>query len=86
MNEWIEVTYHEVTGEEQEVYGNEIEFVYDCMLPDDGQEVLITTDQGYVRATIFYNDDCAYFEGWEDKDEVTAWMPFPEPFKKAREE
>ena len=85
MNMWIEITYRDITDEERELYGEEIEFFYDCRLPEDGEEVLITTDGGLVRSTTFYNDDCAYFEGWEDKDEVVAWMPFPKPFEKARE-
>lgn len=86
MNDWIEVTYHEITEEEREFYSNDIAFVYDCRLPADGQDVLITTDHGYVQFTTFYNDDCAYFEGWEDRDDVKAWMPLPGPFKKAREQ
>lgn len=84
MNEWIEVKYREVTDEEREMYGEECDFIYDCQLPDDMQEVLVTTYRGEVDKTTFYNDDYAYFEGWEDKDEVKAWMPLPEPFKKAR--
>ena len=85
MNKWIEVTYRKATNEELEMFGVEIECIYDCPLPEDGQEVLITTYRGEVAFTTFYNDDCAYFENWEDIDDVKAWMPLPKPFEKVRE-
>ena len=86
MSNWIEIKYHKPTQEEREVYGEEFSYIYDCKLPKDGEEVLITTNRGIVYATTFYNDDSAYFEGFEDDGEVIAWMPFPDPFpyKKAR--
>lgn len=86
MSEWIEITYHIPTDEECETYGDEFSYIYDCELPNNGDEVLITTKYGHVTVATFYNDYGAYFEGWEDDDEVVAWMPLPEPFKKAREE
>lgn len=56
---------------------------YDCKLPDDEQDVLVSTKYG-VSLTRFYNDVYygAYFEGYEDEDDVLAWMPLPEPYKK----
>lgn len=87
MSEWVEIKVHKPTYEEIEIYGDEVSFIYDCELPNDGQEVLITTNRGLVYATTFYNDDFAYFEGFEDDGEVAAWMSFPEPYpyKKARD-
>lgn len=81
MNQWIPITYHKATEEEQEGYGEDITSVYDCPLPDDGQEVLITTKYGTVVCTTFYTDMGSYFEYYEDEDEVVAWMSLPDPYK-----
>ena len=50
-------------------------------LPDDGQEVLITSKFGSVNKTTFYTDCGNYFEGYEYYDEVIAWQPLPQPYK-----
>lgn len=84
MDNWIEIKTRPLTDEEKELFGEDYTYLYDCELPDDGVEVLITTKYGYVTTCTFYNDDCAYFEGYEDDGEVIAWRTFPEPFKKAR--
>lgn len=82
MSKWIKIVIRELTEEERENYGPEVTHGYDCTLPEDGQEVLITNYRGEVAATTFYRDcDTAYFEYYEDEGEVTAWMPFPEPYK-----
>lgn len=84
MNKWIEVKVRPLTKEEKEEYCDEIEwyeFIYDCPLPDDGQDVLITTKYGNVEMTTFYTDCGNYFEQYEDGDDVLAWMPLPKPFE-----
>lgn len=83
---WIPVKYREATEEERELFDTEYEdldFVFDCKLPDDEQEVLVTLSNGEVTLTTFYNDYGCYFENYEDKDDVKAWMPLPDPFKEA---
>ena len=59
-----------------------IEEKFDCALPEDGQQVLITTKAWNQLAitTFHYDVDGCYFEDWEDTDEVAAWMPLPKPF------
>lgn len=82
---WIPVKTRPMTEEEKEYYseflfeGNGI--IYECPLPDDGQEVLITSKFGSVDKTTFYTDSCNYFENYEDYDEVIAWQPLPQPYK-----
>lgn len=82
---WIHVKTRPMTEEEKEYYseylfeGNGL--IYECPLPYDGQEVLITSKYGSVDKTTFYTDCGNYFENYEDYDEVIAWMPLPEPFK-----
>ena len=87
MVEWIPVKTRPMTEEEKieyaEFFGLEqqdFDFIYDCQLPDDEQEVLITTKFGSVEKTTFYADDSYYFEDYEDIDDVKAWMPLPEPY------
>lgn len=56
---------------------------YACKMPEDNQEVLITTKYGDVVLTEFCVDvDGCWFDGWEDRDDVLAWMPLPKPYTK----
>lgn len=82
---WIPIKTRPMTEEEKEYYseylfeGNGL--IYECPLPEDGQEVLITSKYGSVDKTTFYTDCGNYFENYEDYDEVIAWQPLPEPYK-----
>ena len=84
-NGWIQIKTRPMTEEEKEYYseylfeGNVL--IYECPLPDDGQEVLITSKYGSVDKTTFYTDCGNYFENYEDYDEVIAWQPIPEPYQ-----
>jgi hypothetical protein len=42
-----------MTEEEKEEIGHEYAFMYDCSLPDDGQDVLITDCYGNVEVDTF---------------------------------
>lgn len=86
---WIPLTKREMTEEEKENYINlgkpemaEYGLIFNCQLPDSEEEVLITIN-GYVSTDVFINDDAdgCYFELY-DIDDVTAWMPLPEPLPK----
>lgn len=82
---WIAIKTRPMTEEEKDFYseylfeGNGL--IYECPLPDDGQEVLITSNYGSVDKTTFYTDCGNYFENYEDYDEVIAWKPLPEPYQ-----
>lgn len=85
--EWIPIEERPLTDEEKEYYTDleyPVEFmrIYDCPMPDDGQEVLITTSTGYVTTDTYYIDEGGYFENYCDEGDVKAWMPKPEPYKK----
>ena len=56
--------------------------MYDCELPADEQEVLITTNTGSVEQVTFYkhSEYGCYFEYYEDEGDVVAWMPLPKPY------
>ena len=87
-HDWIPIKMRPGTDEEYEEfsqYGDcprEDFRVFDCPLPDDDQEVLVTTRWGDVCIDIWHRDvDCCYFENNCDDDDVIAWMPKPEGYK-----
>ena len=94
QDEWIPITFRQADDEEyektREVYDSywadlprEECKVYDCRMPDDGQEVLITTSWGAVCEDTYHADDVlAGFEDHDDPDDVIAWMPKPGAYKK----
>ena len=89
-NKWIPITSRPMTEEEKEHYKTHPEYqddyrIFNCKLPDDGQEVLISV-YGGVEVDTFVQDanDGCYFEG-RDIDDVDAWMPLPEPYKQEAE-
>lgn len=98
MTNWIPIKTKKLSPEEIREFCEETHefspeemdgaWSYDCKLPDDEQDVLVTTKYG-VSLTTFYNDNYgAYFENYEDEDEddVLAWMLLPEPYKKEENE
>ena len=85
---WIPIKMRPGTDEEYEefsLYGDcprEDFRVFDCPLPDDDQEVLVTTRWGDVCIDTWHRDvDCCYFEDNCDDDDVIAWMPIPAAYK-----
>ena len=83
IGRWIPLKTRPMTDEESAYYMDRVGCeakMFDCPLPDDGQEVLISWC-GYVCVDIFARDDRdgCYFEG-VDIDDVDAWMPLPEPY------
>lgn len=84
--DWIPLTKRPMTDEEREHYREwsdlEGAMIFDCPLPEDSQEVLVSYG-GYVCTDTFCKDDGCYFEG-VDIDEVEAWMPKPESYKGER--
>lgn len=88
---WVPITYRDMTEEEKnEITVNTVDTVegiqiLNCSLPDDGEEVLITTYCGNVFTDVFHNKngDC-YFEDYYIED-ARAWMPLPKPYEKEAE-
>ena len=88
MNEfnWIPVEYHRITEEERQENDYPEDWVYyiDSPMPEEGQEILITTNDGYVEKDTCLNDGEGYYtdSGYDWLEDITAWMPLPEPYKK----
>lgn len=85
--DWIPIKTRPMTEEEKEEIGHEYAFMYDCPLPDDGQEVLITDCFGNVEIDTFCRDnEGVYFENNCDDGDVIAWMPRPQSYKAEKED
>jgi hypothetical protein len=88
---WVPIKLRELTKDEKPIYKNmpyvSETMIYDCPLPEDGQDVLITTNRGEVVHDYFVSDvvDGCFFENWYDVGDVVAWMPLPEPYKVVNE-
>lgn len=82
QTKWIPIKTRPMTEEEKEEIGHEYAYMYDCLLPEDGQDVLITDCFGNVEIDTFCRDyEGVYFETNCDDGEVIAWKPLPQPYK-----
>ena len=82
---WIPFTRRPMTEEEQKDYPN-CTFMFDCVLPDDGDEILVSNGR-FVWMDTFCNDiDGCYLDSGDDIDEDMAWMPLPTPYKGGEDE
>ena len=88
VSSWIPIKTRELTDEEIEEFletraPEELpEFMFDCELPEDGEEILICFSSGIISQDIYeYDPDLgAGLEGNGDFDGVIAWMPLPDPY------
>ena len=86
--DWIPFEQREADEEEKEYwlenYGQEIEYMLCCKLPDEDEEILVTYANGNVGEDIFLRDgyECYLDSGNEFVTEAIAWMPKPQPYKK----
>ena len=77
---WIPFTRRPMTEEEQKDYPN-CTFMFDCVLPDDGDEILVS-NRRFVWMDTFCSDiDGCYLDSGDNIDEDMAWMPLPKPYK-----
>lgn len=77
---WIPFTRRPMTEEEQKDYPN-CTFMFDCVLPDDGDEILVSNGRFVWMDTFCSDIDGCYLDGGDDIDEDMAWMPLPTPYK-----
>ena len=82
-NGWIPVKYHQISEKEraEESISNDIRYMLDCKMPDDGQEILVTNGETTWQDTCFIDCDGYYLDSNYDWIEITAWQPLPEPYK-----
>jgi hypothetical protein len=82
-NGWIPVKYHQISEKEreEEFLLKDIQYMLDCKMPDDGQEILVTNGGTTWQDTSFIDCDGYYLDSGYDWIEITAWRPLPEPYK-----
>lgn len=78
--QWIPIKFKETTDEDG-FDKEEYPIMLDCSTPEDGQEILVCTDNGYVMFDTFFNDDGCYLDSGYDLEEIVAWMPLPSAYK-----
>lgn len=94
-SKWIPITYRSMTKEEEkevcEQWGvKELEGwekrVFTCQLPEDGQEILISTRWGVRMDKCEWDPDCGCgLEENGDWDGIKAWMPLPKQYEEETE-
>jgi hypothetical protein len=82
-NGWIPVKYHQISEKEraEEFISKDIQYMLDCKMPDDGQEILVTNGETTWQDTSFIDCDGYYLDSNYDWIDITAWRPLPEPYK-----
>ena len=85
-NGWIPVKYHQISEKEraEESISNDIRYMLDCKMPDDGQEILVTNGKTTWQDMCRIDSDGYYLDNNYDWIEITAWRPIPEPYKEDR--
>lgn len=85
---WYKVKTRPLTEEEKrkaiQQFGYEFSYMFDCKMPDDGDEILIVTKYG-VDADVCGIDEGYYLEGHGDWEGVIAWAEMPK-YKAGEEE
>lgn len=82
-NSWIPVKYHQISEKEraEESISNDIQYMLDGKMPDDGQEILVTNGETTWQDTSFIDCDGYYLDSNYDWIDITAWRPLPDPYK-----
>ena len=87
--QWIPVKMRPMDSEEREYwedqFGEKLEdedaVMFDCPMPEDGQEILVSYRKWISMDKCEIDGGCYGLEGNGDWEDVIAWMPLPEPYK-----
>lgn len=84
-NGWIPFVHREMTEDKKESFGD-FNFMLDCQLPDEDEEILVTyklKDELYVDVDTFmrYGSECYLDSGRDFVTEAVAWMKKPQPYQ-----
>ena len=86
-NDWIPIKIEPMDEEEKQEYkerfGKDEDECLRCPMPEDGQDVLITTIWGTVNIDTFYEADTRCFFDNYGFEHIEAWKPLPEPYKES---
>lgn len=78
-NKWIPVTVREATDEERKEM--KIETMCDFPLPDDGQDVLVSSNDKVFTDTCCWDEHDTWLDGSGAWADVDAWRPLPKPYR-----
>lgn len=87
--QWIPVKTRQMDSEEREYWEDQIgeklededAILFDCQMPEDGQEILVSYRKWICMDKCEIDDGCYGLEGNGDWEDVIAWMPLPKPYK-----
>ena len=87
--QWIPVKFRPMDSEEREYwedyFGYELPdedaVLFDCQMPDDGQEILVSYRKWIGMDKCEIDCGCYGLEGNGDWEDVIAWMPAPFPYE-----
>ena len=82
-NGWIPFTQRKLTEEEKKEIVTEYNYMLDCKLPEEDEEILVTCADGTVGEDIFMCDgtDCYLDSGNDFITEAIAWRHKPDPYR-----
>lgn len=81
VNKWIPVKFRPLTDAEQKEYPDYC-YMANCPMPDDGEEILVSTKYGRVEKDECGFDDGYYLDsGYDWQTDIVAWMPLPKPYE-----
>lgn len=79
--QWHKIALREPTDEERaersDIFDECGLLMLDCVMPDDGQEVLIATKYGTTMDTYCMDEYGGYFDSGTEIEDVYAWMEIP---------
>lgn len=86
---WIPIKFRPMDEEEKQYWEEHYDYdfgddydgtMFDCPMPDDGDEVWVCSKCGNVwQDTCQWDDGGLYLESNGDWDDIVAWMPFERP-------
>ena len=87
--QWIPVKFRPMDSEEREYweeqFGEELAdedaVMFDCQMPKDGQEILVSYRKWINMDKCEIDGGCYGLEGNGDWEDVVAWMSLPEPYE-----
>lgn len=80
---WIPFTQRKLSEEEKKEIGTEYDYMLDCKLPEEDEEILVTYANRTVGEDIFMCDgtDCYLDSGNDFITEAVAWRHKPDPYR-----
>lgn len=91
--QWIPVKFRPMDSEEREYWeeqfgeklADEDAVMFDCPMPEDGQEILVSYRKWICMDKCEIDGGCYGLEGNGDWEDIIAWMQLPTPYERKEE-